>query len=374
MPVEADAPLKRKRGRPIGSKNQRRKHVNIGIVDPDAARTSANKKGRGASFSEEDALGLAKAWVEHRSQGMIQGDNMWSSIRTICTEKHGMNRSAESLRCAWMRIARESQHFINSRALVRKQKKRGMSDDTVAVMVMEVYRKNAGKKDADGVMQYAPPFRYITTAEYLAKEPRFEEQYITPYASGKSFGADGDSDVIGRLSTQQESPPKENGYKENNENDDDQNGDDHTGKTRTIGMASDYNEEDMVVDNTLDDGQAQEAATRAEENGTKARPSKRRKPDDNRQGDITMMASILNNFTTEMAKANSLIAEATNVTRLAAYNDEDLRLLEIMDKNSLEYRGILKDVMRARRARPNGRTPTRDQGVQTEESGTSRLF
>lgn len=63
-------------------------------------------------------------------------------------------------------------------------------------MAMDLYRKRAGKRDEDGVMQFSPPFKYVDAAEFLSNEPKFSDRYSDMRSSvpGERSVGSGDKD------------------------------------------------------------------------------------------------------------------------------------------------------------------------------------
>lgn len=49
-------------------------------------------------------------------------------------------------------------------------------------ITMDIYRRRAGKRDEEGVMQYAAPAKYIDAASFLSHQPKFSDLY----SDGKS--------------------------------------------------------------------------------------------------------------------------------------------------------------------------------------------
>eukprot|EP00737_Agarophyton_chilense_P003972 gb/GEZJ01004805.1/.p2 GENE.gb/GEZJ01004805.1/~~gb/GEZJ01004805.1/.p2 ORF type:complete len:143 (-),score=20.12 gb/GEZJ01004805.1/:1769-2197(-) len=84
-----------------------------------------------------------------------------------------MRRSLASLRSTWQRVTREIQHFIAAKRKVRALHISGINDEMIEHFAQEQYRVRAGKKMRDGTTNYAPPFRWLSTAEYLSMQDKF---------------------------------------------------------------------------------------------------------------------------------------------------------------------------------------------------------
>lgn len=119
---------------------------------------------------------MAKAWVEESVQAPIGEFTKWGAIQKICQDNYGMCRTSESLRCAWSRIAKECQNFINTRLKIEAEHiNEDVTEDEIDALALESYRRKTGK-NTNGVFHYGAPFKYYATAKYLAKQPRFIEE------------------------------------------------------------------------------------------------------------------------------------------------------------------------------------------------------
>lgn len=327
-------PARRGPGRPRGSRTKRTS-TRMSLSGEEGR---LGRKGRGSAFSEDEALSLAKAWVEQNGNGYNDGEaSMWGGIQAICARKYGVNRTAESLRCAWMRIARETQHFLDAHAEARAQ---GKDDVSVA---MDVYRTRAGKKDADGMFKYAPPFKYVSTAHYLCKQPKFEGEYSSSYATRR-----GDVD-LGSMAELDDADERRHGVCREvsvmtRENGGLGNGD----VDATVGLEEVGTIRVEVGDLT---GAAKRALCEVDADQGRTVSVKRAKLGDKKRSENSRIGDTLSQISSHMYKANELFAEASMAARDAAYIDEDLRLLELMEKDCPEYDDILNEVLRVRRNR-----------------------
>lgn len=337
------------------------------------------RKGRGSSFSANDTLALAKAWVEHSGKEYSEGQmGLWSGIQHICARRYGVTRTSASLRCAWLRLARDSQMFLGARAEAQAT---GRANED---RVMEMYRIRTGRKDAHGVFKKAPSFRYVATALYLSRQGKYQIEYLGA-AMAPRAAAVHDAMEAREAEAEETRSDAHDACRE------------VSVVTEEVADVEDGEcaaaariEPDVVVDVVQrgdDGGQSEELDTTEDDEvpfeqvEQAARMHKRiptcdednvdvdakREREDEREDErehsvkrakLGRIGDALTQIASCMDRANELFADACEMARDAAYTAEDLQLLEVMDRDSEVYGDILADVMRARRRRVRcGDTP-----------------
>lgn len=82
------------------------------------------------------------------------GDPLWSGVMSMCS-KSSMNRSQESLRTKWRRLARNTQIYLACRETILKKRPSGTNEVELESLITDLYRKKPGRKDKDGIFMYA---------------------------------------------------------------------------------------------------------------------------------------------------------------------------------------------------------------------------
>lgn len=130
------------------------------------------KRCRGSAFSPLETLCLAKAWVEMSKMNVKHiKDAFWKGVFNIFTEQ-GFDRSLLSIRRRWTSLKRECQNYLEAKAEVLAERGHCVHDRDLAPHVMMRYRSRAAIS-AGCTRSYAPPFKYVATAEYLGNHSVF---------------------------------------------------------------------------------------------------------------------------------------------------------------------------------------------------------
>lgn len=142
------------------------------------AKKRKPRKGRGKQFGPEEAVHLARAWcmqaLSHRHQ---KEPFFWGGIEEKC-RKDGMTRSAGALKTQWSYLYRGTQKYMAAKVTVMGEKAPGIGK-ALHDKIMRMYRQKAGWHDADGKFYFAPDFKYVEAAEFLAADTTFNLLYGT---------------------------------------------------------------------------------------------------------------------------------------------------------------------------------------------------
>lgn len=300
------------------------------------------RRGRGGAFTPDEGLHLAKAWVEVSHRGTDSDKTMWSTIEHICTTKYAMSRTADSLRCAWTRLARDSMNYSAAVAKVRELRTGGSSDDDVSLAAMNLYRQRAGRKDENGAVLPAAPFKYIRAAEFLRNQPKFlnsmNEKGAVPFLSP----------------SRELTPSRKNGS---------------SATPHANGMPTDLRTSFAREGNPLPAANSIPLATMntalAEEDegsasgsdAPRARPlgAKKQREIELRNEREKTREKLLTAIRDEISEGNRLMAEANRDARESYYWECDLRLLQILPPDSDRHRTLMEEMMKARRKRVRNR-------------------
>ena len=288
--------------------------------------------------------------MKHSRIGPHQREHtFYEGIAAICSSTYGIYRTPDSLRCFWGRLARDVQCYLSCRSIIQNRRISGIDPETERSMVMELYRRRQGKKDADGNLSLAPPFKYIDAAMFLVIEPKFSERYenesvSTPTSTGPS-------------------PPLTN-------NDDDSYDDIQPAPTTAL--------------NCLQDGVAQPSSTpQSQNNGSAseieriARPMgiKKRKVHEDMFADMKRSSIAMSALLKEVEKSNSISVECSNAIERTIGSIADIKLLQALQPGSDEYKSLYLDIMNERRERlrriRNAATTDSDSPASRQEQSSS---
>lgn len=328
----------RRRGRPPGAKNKKRR------VHPDAVSgvPKLTKKGRGSSFSSEEALKLAKAWISQISKGDHQTEiTMWGAIHSICRMEYGMDRTPESLRCAWSRLAKDSQSFLLARATVNAHKPPDATDEIVNELTQELYRKQNGRVDENGALLIAPPFKYIAAADFLSAHSEFLKENVSLHGdAGWAEDASGTNELNASLMGGAEhdlTAPNSNVDLSAQ----------RAGTSATLAISGGSNE-DLGTDNVNGSygstmRHAGETALHISSSLHRNRPLglKKMKQRGRQHEEESRVRSELEAIRKELKRANDIAIEAMK-------RDEGIALLHVLPNESAEYKQVLNDIMKRR--------------------------
>ena len=266
-------------------------------------------------------------------KGPQQTENiLWNVIQSLCRDHYGMDRSAESLRCKWGQLARETQHFLSAREKVKRQNISGATDEDEAMLIMDLYRKKAGRHDKEGVFQFAPPFKFIDAADYLSLQPKF---------GGRASGQDnGDCVIAAEVVSSRKSS---------------------TASARDAKVDLVVNEDEIEI----------QPSSRNRPVGVK-----RAKRQENEKNSSQQLARTLAELSKKMDVENDVLLSIKTSAEEAADAENDHRLLQLLDKNSQEYHEIMHDMLRDRRLkrmkkRHNDTGNTAEVAVKNTEAGSS---
>lgn len=322
-PINADSetPAKRSRGRPKGSRN---KNKQLAEDEPKTER-----EGRGKSFSSQEVLILAKAWIFQTSKGPNQRDeDFWNGIRTYCI-KNGSNRSPISYKSMWRRLRRQSLIYLTCKEEAKGKKTFRTNCHSIDDYVMKLYREKAGKVDMEGVFHHATTFSFKEAAEYLQSQPRFQEEMFNENRQSNNNSVKDD--------TIKPCPP--NQVSTIAADDDD--------RDITCVEASDDNEDEI---------QETQGITKQEqlhENLTYKRPLgvKKRRLSEDAHTNHDVLENILMEMSCVIKSVSNEIRSEREEFKQMIERQEDLRLLEILPTGSKEHQEILVSVLEHRKRR-----------------------
>lgn len=324
---------RRRPGRPIGSRTKRKWKDEYAS----SRKRSAIPKDPGCAFSDHEALAVAKSWIEHSHITPSHSiPNMWVSIQSIAEQRYGTIRTTESLRCAWMRIARNVLFFMEAVMEARSKGKFSMGQ------AMDIYQMRAGKKGPSGEFKTATPFKYFLTAQFLSHQTKFQTEYMPAHFMRHMIedmerigiprkldqvidltieGQDIQPEPIELVPTNERIslPPDGVAEKKNN--------------PHTIGALDYANRPLSPVGGFGTVGHQTVQGDHV-----------------SRQGG-SQIVGALSDIAVHMEKANSLFVADCDNARQAANTDEDLRLLNLIDRDSPEYAEILHQLLASRRNR-----------------------
>lgn len=163
-PVRTSRGRNKKGGRGGGRRGKGRK--NLGPVDADVESGGESEEEvvteERRRFNNEDALLLEKACVEQSMLRPSQREKtFWEGVEVKFNRGANGFRSGNSLRCFWARLARECTHYIAAQRLVQRSRMSGYTAEGLKFVVMEQYRRIAGKREFCGQSNLAPPFKFF---------------------------------------------------------------------------------------------------------------------------------------------------------------------------------------------------------------------
>ena len=138
--------------------------------------------GRGNNFTPEEILALAKAWVVVSKRLDEQNaDTFWSNVASKYAEipepDPRTQRSANSLRCQWTTVQRNTQKYLAADSLYRSNIPSGETEEDTKENIMELYRQKNKVKGRNGELKPAPPIKYLPAVWLLSQEPKFSQKY-----------------------------------------------------------------------------------------------------------------------------------------------------------------------------------------------------
>lgn len=308
----------------------------------DTIKNTKKGKGRGKAFTEDEVLGLAKAWIQQSGKGCNQHNRtMWKGIEDICRTNFGMDRTANSLRSTWHRVARETQHFIAARMKVRAMRISGANDETLEEIVQEQYRKKAGKKGPDGRLIYAQPFQWISTADFLSDHDKFLED---------------NCNKVRAPDTAVKNTSSERNGEEGNSIDD---------RQTTVHDVK----EDTEISKSKVEGGAQVISD--EEMEVRPKGIKRKKAEEKEQSATERYNRSLRGIERSIQEGNEIIRESKRIKVARAENAQDIELLKLLDRDSQAFQEIMRDVLERRREKAKQRSELRAASEQDQEANTA---
>ena len=283
-------------------------------------------RGRGKSFSEEEMLCLAKAWITQSQKGANQNERtMWSGIESICRSQYNMNRTANSLRSTWRRVAREAQHFIAARMRVRAMNISGANDDMIEQLAQEQYRKKAGRKNSDGSISYATPFKWTSTADFLSEQDKCfdgearkaaRRENKNKRSSSRSGGLEERDALIKGSKFEDEGAAEHGGVETRRTNSADV-------SSKRILFSSDEEERPLGI--------------------------KRRKVEDRRKAQEGDLSNRLREMQELLAEGNNILLKKLKQKEVADKEKRDIELLKLLERGSEQFNALMKEVMDRRK-------------------------
>lgn len=333
-PTASVAPLKKRIGR-VKTENRKRK--------ADSPNLKKAKKKKESCFSSEEAMELARAWVNQMSSGEgLSESNLWNTIHNTCKIDHELARTPESLKCAWDDLSQDIRNFVLARTKINEQRSPNATDNEVDKLVQNLYRQLRGwkgKNRSGGV----PKFKYIEAADYLSKEPIFMEK---KYTNARNIPSQ--SDEVPRGEEPSKAPDVDVG-----------NNVEVGSSSKSVSSAP----EGLIISSESDAVQARKEgeSTKKEPEETikwtahqianmvdRSRPLGLKKTieRDRQQEEEKRFKENIESIKKSMARANRLFEESLR-------RDEDLALLQVLQKDSAEFKQVLKAVMNRRALEDN---------------------
>lgn len=354
-PVNAVGPF-RARGKRSEVDNKKRKAESLNLEKV--------KKKKERCFSPEDAMKLARAWVSQVSSEEDSSESeMWNAIYDKCGIDHELARTPKSLKRAWDNLRLDIRNFIFARTKINAQRPpRAINDKMERLVKMQSMklrgRKGIGKSDG------APSYKYEEVADYLSKEPKFmnaefgDAQNMPNLRDGDGRGKDArrasghDVQVGG-------SSKSGNSYREHS------------------GSSSGTNEM-----KTRDEGKGRKKGRKQASGPVASRIAEKDDTDENILLDQTKMTereSLQEEkrfFQETIERLEEYINRANQIFEESVRRDEDLLLLQVLQKDSSEYKEVLETIMnrRAQEANSNliqdeGNEAHGDNGLLNSSSG-----
>lgn len=329
-PLTAEAPSDIP-GKLFNADNKKRK-----AHSPNLKKLKMKKEG---GFSSEDAMKLANAWVSQMSSGEnLSESSMWNAIFDTCKIEHELAETPESLKCAWDNLCQDIRHFLSARTKVYAQRSPNVTDKEADELVQTLYRDFQGSAGQTGQGE-VPPFIYIKVADYLSEEPKFMRAEFSDAQNRPnqcdegtrgedlkrvSAGDIGNDVRVGSSSKSVSSSPKDAITS--------------SGSDAMLAMGEVENEKLDTKRNF------RQAAVEIAKMADRSRPLGQKKTRELRrlQKEEKRHRENLESVEKSMARANQLFEESLS-------RDRDLALLQVLPKDSDEYKQVLKAVMNRRK-------------------------
>lgn len=153
-------------------------HMATVIIDE--AAPGAASAVRGPSFSAEEDLLLARAWIRSSREGVDQDAvAFWSSCTSVLNkslESQARARTPQSVRCRWTLVQRVAQKYLAARKAVLANVPSGEApgEDEVREKTMTAYCYiNKTKKGRAGETKLAPRVKFVQACIFLSSHPKF---------------------------------------------------------------------------------------------------------------------------------------------------------------------------------------------------------
>lgn len=309
-------------------------------TSPRGTGDNVNRK-RGKGYSKDEVLILAKTWIEQSLKGPSQRESsFWKGVMSICS-RSSLNRTEDSLRNNWRRLARDTQIYLARRETVLEKCPSGAKEDDVEDLINELYRKKAGKKDKDGVLMYAPPFKYVEAALELSKSPKFESKCTSGRKSRSSGamqpqGLPSNPDTGGEMSDAVQSCPLSN---------------------PKVGHSYPL-EEQLTGDTSLKDSYS----------GHKKRPKgiRKMKEEQRMETDVRRMEIAIDKLSKRMDEGTTVLKRIQSHAEQQSKADNAFKLLQVLPSGSDAYQKILEDLLRAQQEAAGRNEQNHDGDVESE--------
>lgn len=145
----------------------------------ECADAPETKGGRGASFSPEEDLALARAWTQ-TSESVVDMSHeaFWHQVSDVyASQPEAVTpRTEHSLRSRWTPLQRTAQKYLAAASLYRSSIPSGEVEEDTMRNIMELYRKNNMVKGKNG-SRPAPVFKSVAAATMLSKSPKFGARF-----------------------------------------------------------------------------------------------------------------------------------------------------------------------------------------------------
>ena len=167
-------------------------------IDPVETEEPPRLRQHGTGYTSDEALCVVKCWIQQCKQGASQREHaLYLGISKLCAEKYGAHRTADFIRSFWSELARKCQIYLSSARSMEFRRPTGVNEELMERLIMEHYRRRAGKKDSRGNVKLAAPFKYVTAARYFETEPKFGD-HVTKnvYEGGDGGGGQSGSEGI----------------------------------------------------------------------------------------------------------------------------------------------------------------------------------
>lgn len=241
--------------------------------------------------------------------------------------------------CFWDRLARDSQIYLACLPSVKNRRVSGADMEVEKEMAIFLYRKRAGKRDEDGIMQFAATFKYVEAALFLSHEPKFSERYtdVRPTATSKKSGASGGKNGLsGEKSaiTLAECSPKTDS------------------ESAAVNAGKDEVEDATIDAHVISDDGASSCDVKGK---CRLVGAKKRKYQEDLASDVKKSAQAMSALVTEGSKSNDLYKQSSDMFESMSNRMEDIRFLQALPHEYDYFKSVLAEIMKERKERKRKR-------------------